>query len=233
MNWQVNSKQIYLKALVAILGLLVICLTAYIFLFPFYPDIQYRLRHQAEPQTAVDLTSPILAETSGLPSEPILAETSVSSSTPAQTPVQALSLVGDEKDKFINRLVINKIGVNIPIVESLDANWALARGAWRMPQTSTPDKGSNTAIAGHRFKYLPPNNLTFYLLDKLAVGDSLIVFWAGKEYQYVVVASKIVPPTEVSVLAPTQKATLTLITCDPIWTTKNRLIVTGELVESP
>src|SRR3989344_1222211 len=43
-------------------------------------------------------------------------------------------------------LVIPKIGVRIPIIEGTDEE-ALSRGAWRMPTTSTPDKGSNTVIS--------------------------------------------------------------------------------------
>jgi sortase A len=67
-------------------------------------------------------------------------------------------------------------------------------------------------------------------LDKLQAGDGFVVIWSGKEYDYQVVGSKIVLPTEVSVLAPTEKPTLTLITCDPIFSQQNRLIVTAELV---
>jgi len=196
-------QQYLLKALVAILGLLVVGVALYIFIFPFYPEIKYKFWVKpAVSQIASQTTSG--AAVSMLPSA--------------------------ENLDLGNRLIIPKIGVDIPIVDSQNSTWALARGAWRLPQTSTPDQGSNTAIAGHRFKYLPPNNLTFYLLDKLQAGDGLVIVWSGKEYDYQVVESKIVPPSEVSVLAPTEKPTLTLITCDPIWTQTNRLIVTAELV---
>jgi LPXTG-site transpeptidase (sortase) family protein len=199
-----GSKKIqpyFLKALVAILGLLVVCLGIYILALPFYPEIKYQfwLKGKISDQAAQSLS-------------------------------QAQMLPLAENLDLGNRLIIPEIGVDIPIVDSANSSWALNRGAWRLPETSTPEQGSNTAIAGHRFKYLPPNNLTFYLLDKLQAGDGFVVIWSGKEYDYQVVGSKIVLPTEVSVLAPTEKPTLTLITCDPIFSQQNRLIVTAELV---
>ncbi|MDD5567338.1 MAG: sortase [Patescibacteria group bacterium] len=129
-----------------------------------------------------------------------------------------------------NILVIPKIDVNIKIVEG-ETQEALDQGAWRMPTTSTPDKGGNTVISAHRFKYLPPNNATFYLLDKLSRGDRLFVYWQGKEYEYVVVESKVVEPTEISILDNTPDNRLTLFTCTPLFTTDKRLVVIGALTK--
>ncbi len=129
-----------------------------------------------------------------------------------------------------NLLLIPKIGVKIPIVEGNDES-TLNKGAWRLPETSFPDKGSNTAIAGHRWKYRPPSEKTFYLLDKLEVGDSFEIFWQGKEYNYKIVSTTIVLPKDVWVLNPTQVPTVTLITCTPLFSTAKRLIVRGELIE--
>jgi LPXTG-site transpeptidase (sortase) family protein len=66
-------------------------------------------------------------------------------------------------------------------------------------------------------------------LDKLEVGDTVSVLWNGKVYAYVVDASKVVPPTEVSVLNPSKTKILTLFTCTPVFTTKERLVVTARL----
>lgn len=129
----------------------------------------------------------------------------------------------------VNRVIIPKIGVNSPIIESPDARYALNRGAWRTPISSTPDKGGNMVLSGHRYKYLPPNNLTFYLLDKLVVGDVISVEWQQKDYYYWVKKTKIVEPTDVSILNPTATTTLTVYTCDPIYSQKHRLVVIAEL----
>lgn len=205
-----KQKYYLLKALVAILGLLIVGLLAYVLILPFYPEIEYNFWPGQKSASSDQAAVPQAAEPA--------------KNTVAKLPVADLA-------ERANSLIIPKIGVDIPIVDSSDSAWALNRGAWRMPETSTPEKGSNTAIAGHRFKYLPPNNLTFYLLDKLVAGDVLVVIWSGKEYQYQVVETKIVLPTEVSVLAPTEKSIITLITCDPIFSQRNRLIVTAGLIE--
>jgi len=129
-----------------------------------------------------------------------------------------------------NLLIIPEIGVKVPIVEGEDES-ALDKGAWRMPETSTPEKGSNTVITGHRWKFIPPNEKTFYLLDKLETGDKFTIYWESKKYEYKVVSISIVLPTELSVLNPTADSVVTLITCTPLFSTAKRLIVVGELIK--
>ncbi len=129
-----------------------------------------------------------------------------------------------------NLLIIPKIGVKVPIVEGEDES-ALDKGAWRMPETSTPEKGSNTVITGHRWKFVPPNEKTFYLLDKLETGDKFTIYWESRKYEYKVVSISIVLPTELSVLNPTTESVVTLITCTPLFSTAKRLIVVGEIIE--
>ncbi len=131
----------------------------------------------------------------------------------------------------INRLIIPKIGVNIPIIESTDPVYGLNHGAWHVPESSTPPQGSNTVITAHRFKYLPPSNLTFYLLDKLQIGDIIGIIWDDKEYYYQVQKTKIVPKNDISILENSPKSILTLYTCDPIYSQKNRLVVIANLID--
>ncbi len=130
----------------------------------------------------------------------------------------------------LDRLIIPKIGVNIPIVESVNEEYGLNRGSWRIPDSSTPDKGGNTVLTGHRFKYLPPSNLTFYLFHKLEKGDIASVLWKGKTYYYRVKETKIVPANDISILDKTDGSILTMFTCDPIYSTKNRLAIISELI---
>ena len=55
----------------------------------------------------------------------------------------------------------------------------------------------------------------------------------GATYDYKVVDSLIVEPTEVNVLdQPTDKKEVTLITCHPLYTGTHRLIIKGELIEN-
>ena len=48
------------------------------------------------------------------------------------------------------------------------------------------------------------NSETFFLLDKLAVGDQIIVLWDGDIYEYRVDNSKIVSPYEIDILDNTE-----------------------------
>jgi sortase A len=183
----------------------------YLAVAPFLPEIMFRLRGTK------------IAEISNSDSGNQSQDLSFSTSS-EQTAVQggAFPQAGYSVSK--NRLIIAKIGVNAPIVEA-KGEWGLDRGAWRMPDSSTPDKGGNTVISGHRFKYLPPNNTTFYLFHKLSAGDKVKVEWEGKEYDYSITEKKNVDKTDMSILEKTASSTLTLFTCDPIYSQEHRLVV--------
>jgi LPXTG-site transpeptidase (sortase) family protein len=129
-----------------------------------------------------------------------------------------------------NRLVIPKIGVDVSIVEGKNEEASLLKGAWHIPGTQDPVKGGNMVLSGHRFRYRPPNNTTFYLLDKLSVGDPFIIYWQGVEYDYKVAQTKVVEPSAIEILNNTDSPQVTLYTCTPLFTTKQRLVVIGELI---
>lgn len=127
-----------------------------------------------------------------------------------------------------NVLSIPKIGVEINIVEGKNEK-ALFRGAWRLPGTSSPDLGGNTVLGAHRWLYKPPSSRTFYNLDKVSAGDSIKIFWEGKEYSYRVRETKIVAPQDVEILKNTEENILTLFTCTPLFSSKQRLVVIAKL----
>lgn len=127
-----------------------------------------------------------------------------------------------------NRLVIPQLFIDAPIQEGKTIA-AAAKGPWHKPQSSTPDAGGNMVIAGHRFTYR--NQSVFYHLDKLAPGDRLAIYWQGTAYHYIVTTTKVVKATETSIEAPTGDNRLTLYTCTPLWSAKDRLVVTAKRVE--
>lgn len=130
-----------------------------------------------------------------------------------------------------NRLVVPSMLLDVPILEGKGMA-VLDKGIWRRPNTSTPDKGGNTVIVGHRFTYTNPRG-TFYDLHRPKVGDEIGVFWEGKRYLYKVTETKVVPASEISVEGPSDKPRLTLYTCTPLWLPKDRLVVVAEPVEEP
>jgi LPXTG-site transpeptidase (sortase) family protein len=129
-----------------------------------------------------------------------------------------------------NRLVIPSIGINEPIEESNSISTINDGGTWRRPNTAIPTEDDNTVIVAHR--YFGNEVSTFYHLDKIEIGQNLAIYWEGKEIIYQVTDKKIVDPTQVEIEAPTNERQLTLYTCTPIWTAKNRLVIIAKPLAS-
>jgi LPXTG-site transpeptidase (sortase) family protein len=122
-----------------------------------------------------------------------------------------------------NRLLIPAIDIDQPILEGQSV-YTVDKGIWMRPNASTPDKGSNTVLAGHRLSYTQPRGV-FYFLDKIKVGDPIEVYWHGKAYTYVTRAIIETVPQDGTVEQHTTASILTLYTCTPLWNFKHRLVV--------
>jgi sortase A len=144
-------------------------------------------------------------------SKPSVATPAPSSSAPDQT------------------LIIPSLGLQEAIHEGR-TEATLRYGVWKLPQSSTPDKGGNTVVAGHRYTY--SGSGVFYHLDKVNNGDAIYVYWQHHRYRYKVDQVEVVPPTDLSVQAPTVDSELTVYTCTPLWSFKDRLVVRAKLVET-
>jgi sortase A len=119
-----------------------------------------------------------------------------------------------------DRVYIPKIGVSVPLVAG--GAEALEKGAWhRFPERGDPVEGGNFIISAHRFSLGATPGETrkkspFYHIDKLEVGDQIIVDFHGKRYGYEVTEKTNVKPTQVEIEAPitdSEDARLTLYTC--------------------
>ena len=90
-----------------------------------------------------------------------------------------------------------------------------------------PDSGE---LATSPWPAFPPRPAPPYVdLDKLQPDDEIIVTTTAGRFRFVVVGTKIVQPSDASVLAPSADVRLTLTTCDPRYSTAHRLIVTAVL----
>lgn len=115
----------------------------------------------------------------------------------------------------------------------------LTSGAGHMPGTVMPGQVGNAVISGHRTTH----GGVFYNLDELGLGDRIEVETAIGLHVYEVRETRIVQPTELWVTRDpgsdadfwTEKdgAWLTLTTCNPQFSAKERLIIFAELVEGP
>lgn len=155
---------------------------------------------------------------------------STSTGTAAIATLSQLPVIGNKPTPAENRVVIPSIGVDMEIFEGPNEKTLDKGGIWRIPNTSTPDKGGNTVVSGHRWRYLPPSNSTLYLLDKVKDGEPVIVYWQGKEYDYRISGREVVDPTRVEILENTPEPRLTIFTCTPLYSTKQRLVLYGELI---
>lgn len=97
------------------------------------------------------------------------------------------------------------------------------KGVWH--QTGTTD--NNYVLAGHRKQFFRSINESLYHLDRLKVGyTGLYLVIDGKQTQYKVISTKIVPLTDVSILNPSDSAQLTIYTCND-FNNQRRLVVTA------
>ncbi len=122
------------------------------------------------------------------------------------------------------RIVIPAIGVDAPIVEG-DGWEELKRGVGHHIGSANPGERGNMVLSGHNDIF----GEVFRDLDKLDLGDEIIVYAGEVPYRYIVKAKKIVEPTDVSVMAPTTTPIVTLITCYPYRIDTHRLVIVGEL----
>jgi len=140
------------------------------------------------------------------------------------------------------RLIIPKINVDVPAIYGVGNDYnsqmsAMERGVahFSIPGASShPGEIGNTVLSGHSSNDLFDRGdykFIFAQLDKLAIGDTIYANYESTRYTYVVTAKEVVKPTEVNKLVyPTDKPVLTLITCTPLGTSLNRLLVTAEQV---
>lgn len=140
------------------------------------------------------------------------------------------------------RLVIPKINVDVPVVYGVgyDHNsqmTAMQKGVahFAIPgANSVPGQIGNTVLSGHSSNDLFDTGdykFIFAQLDKLQNGDTIYVNYNSVRYTYTVNNKQVVKPSEVSALyGKTDKPYLTLITCTPLGTSLNRLLVTAEQV---
>jgi sortase A len=121
-----------------------------------------------------------------------------------------------------------------PVVEGFDRP-QLDRGAvGHGPGTAMPGAVGNLVLAAHRSGHGEP----FRHLDKLQVGDAILITTAAHRYTYVL--DRQLPrttPSDVGVMAPVPQKLgvtgpgryLTLITCTPRFSTRYRMVWWGHL----
>jgi len=131
-------------------------------------------------------------------------------------------------EELNTKIIINSIDVEGLVYEGADAH-TMNKGFWHFPTSSFPGQKGNMVVIGHRYAKLPPNKDTFFNLDKVKVGDKIEVIQNNNQFTYIVTESRVVEKNDISVLQDYSDYRITLITCSPLWTSKQRLVIVGKL----
>lgn len=126
-------------------------------------------------------------------------------------------------------LSIPKIGLDgVVVYEGVDRE-TLRKGPGHMGRTPLPGQPGNSVISGHRTTYGRP----FFDFDLLVAGDRIEIETSTGTHVYEVRDTQIVDPTDVWVTDPRPGGWLTLTTCNPKFSARERLIVFAEMVAGP
>ena len=167
-------------------------------------------------------TTPVTTDSTLLPPETTVAPTSTVPVAPDTAPIP--------NGEVLARMEIPKIDLDWIVVQGVGTD-DLAKGPGHFRETPLPGQLGNAAIAGHRTTHGAP----FGDLDELRPGDLIIITMANGAgtFTYSVTGTVIVSPSEYAAVIPTLDptiATLTLATCHPEYTSRQRLIVQAILV---
>ncbi|MBR0133898.1 class E sortase [Candidatus Saccharibacteria bacterium] len=143
-------------------------------------------------------------------------------------------------------LMIPKLNVEVPVVfgsktDVASMNVAMGNGVanFSVPGASAkPGEIGNFVISGHSAGNVYQNTnykFIFSGLPRMADGDLIYMDYEGKRYVYKMIGHTIVYPNEVSVLSKIakehpDKPLITLLTCYPLGTSRQRYIIYGEQI---
>ena len=106
------------------------------------------------------------------------------------------------------------------LVQGTDAA-SLRKGPGHYPDTALPGMGRTVAVAGHRTTYLAP----FKTIDRLRRGHRITIRMPYGRFDYEVVRTRIVEPTDVWVTRDVGSEQLVLTACHPLYSAAQRIVV--------
>jgi len=147
---------------------------------------------------------------------------------------ESIKNLESRKDEYqigdvIGVLNIPKICLEVAMKRGI-TNEILKNSVGHFENTAMPGEYGNFSVAGHRAY---TSNKFFSDLDKVQIGDELIVLFENETYKYIVNSIEIVTPDKVEVVDSTDnsKKEITLVTCTPKYVGSHRLIVKGVCID--
>ncbi len=217
-----------IKTLITLFLILLVLIPIGIFLiYPNYNKIQLSAKdfdfYNLTKQTTVKLLTTISPPVDTFRQE-VYAEGSIEES------VRTKDIILDTKilEDLDTTLFIDSISIEGKIYQG-ESSKTIDVGFWHFPHSKFPGQKGNAVIIGHRFQYLPPAKNTFFNLDKIAIGDEIVIKHKEGDWKYVVTETKVVDDNDLSVVRDSDDYRLTLITCTPLWTSEQRFVVIAKL----
>ena len=129
---------------------------------------------------------------------------------------------------MIARIDVPRLKLSALAREGVDIR-TLRGSVGHVPGTALPGEPGNAAFAAHRDTFFRP-------LAGIRNGDFVLVTTPDGVHRYRVYATRVVEPTDVTVLRSGQRSQLTLVTCYPfdfVGSAPQRFIVQAELTVPP
>jgi sortase A len=127
---------------------------------------------------------------------------------------------------LVAKLEVPRLGLSAIAREGVDER-TLRSAVGHVPNTALPGERGNAAFAAHRDSY-------FRKLRHVRTGDRVVLTTPDGVFDYVVGETRVVEPNDISVLAPADESTVTLVTCYPfdfIGPAPKRFVVRGKRKE--
>jgi|RhiMetdeSRZDD1v2_1073273.scaffolds.fasta_scaffold68119_5 sortase A len=107
----------------------------------------------------------------------------------------------------IGEIQIPRVGLTAMVVQG-ESPAILQRAVGHLAGTALPGESGNVVLAGHRDTFFRP-------LKRVRAGDAITLRTRHGDFEYLVQSTAVVRPSDVEVIEPTTRRTLTLITCFP------------------
>lgn len=130
------------------------------------------------------------------------------------------------KPKPLAVIWIERLGLKTNIYRGLTPD-VLKKGVGYWPGTALPGRRGNLVLGGHRVTWPNP----FKYIEKIQVGDKILINYRNVRYLYVVTKTFIVKPKDTWIVRQGTGHVLTLFACHPRGTYKFRYVVRATLVK--
>jgi len=129
-----------------------------------------------------------------------------------------------EEGKPFGRIKLPSIDADYVVVQGTEEA-DLERGPGHYPDTALPGQRRTVAIAGHRTTYGAP----FNQIDKIEIGDTIVLEMPYGTFTYDVTATRIVDPDQVGIVRDVGHDRLVLTSCHPLYSAAQRYAVFADL----